>query len=123
MNTLPRDIHVGMKVFDSHHNAIGEVEDFKFSENEEQPDVEPAELDEADRDDRPDTILGVIADAFGSENLPQALRARLAREGYIRLNTKGLLTKDRFILPSQIESSSDDEILLNVDEDELVERP
>ena len=123
MNTLPHDIHVGMKVFDSHHQAIGEVEDFKFSENEDQPDVEPAELDQADRDDHPETLMGVIADAFGSDNLPHALRARLAREGYLRINTKGLLSKDRFVLPSQIASSSDDEIMLNVDEDELVERP
>ncbi len=123
MDTLPRDIHIGMTVYDSAHHAIGKVEDFKFSENEDNPDVIPADIDGTDRQDRRETILTAVAEAFGGEEIPEPLRSRLLTEGYIRLDTKGLLAKDRFILPSQIDSAFGDEITLNVDKDQLVKRP
>jgi hypothetical protein len=123
MDTLPRDIHIGMTVYDSAHHAIGKVEDFKFSENEDNPDVQPADIDGTDRKDGRESILTAVAEAFGGEEIPTPLRDRLLREGYIRLDTKGLLAKDRFILPSQIASSFGDEITLNVDKDQLVKRP
>ena len=47
MQTLPRDVHVGMKVFDRMNNEIGKVEDFKFSENEEDPAVIPEDVEAA----------------------------------------------------------------------------
>ena len=123
MDTLPRDIHIGMTVYDSAHHAIGKVEDFKFSENEDNPDVQPADIDGTDRKNGRESILTAIAEAFGAEEIPEPLRDRLLREGYIRLDTKGLLAKDRFILPSQIASTIGDEIMLNVDKDQLVKRP
>ena len=123
MDTLPRDIRIGMTVYDSAHHAIGKVEDFKFSENEDNPEVQPADIDGTDRKNGRESILTAIAEAFGAEEIPEALRDRLLREGYIRLDTKGLLAKDRFILPSQIESAFGDEITLNVDKDQLVKRP
>ena len=123
MDTLPRDIHIGMTVYDNAHHAIGKVEDFKFSENEDNPDVQPADIDGTDRKNGRESILTAIAEAFGAEEIPEPLRDRLLREGYIRLDTKGLLAKDRFILPSQIASTIGDEIMLNVDKDQLVKRP
>src|SRR5262249_2669077 len=122
METLPPDIRIGMTVYDSAHKALGKVEDFKFSENEDNPDVEPADIDGTDRPDRRETILAAIAEAFEDEQIPATLQSRLLREGYIRLDTRGL-GKDRFILPSQIASASGDEIMLNVDKDELIKRP
>ena len=123
MDTLPRDIHIGMTVYDSAHHAIGKVEDFKFSENEEHPDIIPADVDGTDRKDGRESILVAVAEAFGGEEIPEPLKSRLLTEGYIRLDTKGLLAKDRFILPSQIASSFGDEIMLNVDKNDLVKRP
>ncbi len=123
MQTLPRDIHKGMTVYDSRHKAIGKIDDFKFSENEDEPDVEPTDIDGGDRKDRSETILSAIAEAFGGEEIPEPLRSRLLVEGYIRLDTKGLLARDRFILPSQIASAAGDEVTLNVDRDELIKRP
>ncbi len=123
MQTLPRDIHIGMKVYDVSRKQIGKIDDFKFSENEEEPDVEPADIDGTDRRNRRETILGAVAEAFGKEEIPEVLRDRLLREGYIRLDTKGLMAKDRFILPSQIASAAGDEVTLNVDKDALIKRP
>ena len=49
MQTLPRDIHKGMTVFDRASNEIGKIDDFRFSENEDDPDVIPGDLDASDR--------------------------------------------------------------------------
>jgi len=123
MQTLPENIHVGMKVFDARHKEIGRVDDLKFSENEEHPETNPADLDATDRRNNRDSILESIAEAFGKEELPEVLRDRLMREGYIRLDTKGLMARDRFILPDQIASASGDEVMLKVDKDQLMKQP
>ena len=122
MQNLPRDIHVGMTVFDRNHHEIGKVDDLKFAENATDPDVTPAELDATDLR-RDDSLIEDIAEAFGKEELPEELRNRLLREGYIRLDTKGLLARDRYILPDQIASAAGDEVMLNVEKDALIKRP
>jgi hypothetical protein len=121
MHTLPRDVHKGMVVLDSSRNEIGKVDDFKFSENEDQPDVTPADLDAADRE-RNGGLMADIAKAFVGDDMPEALRDRLLAEGYIRLDTKGLFAADRYILPDQIASAAGDQLMLNVSKDELMKR-
>jgi hypothetical protein len=123
MQELPTNIRVGMTVFDSRHHEIGKIDDLKFAENATDPYIEPADIDGTDRRDGRESILESIAEAFGKEELPEALRDRLLREGYIRLDTAGLMARDRFILPSQIASAGGDEVMLNVDKDELIKRP
>lgn len=123
MQELPRDIHNGMTVYDSQRHKIGKVDDFKFSENAIDPSVEPADIDGTDKRNARESILESIAEAFGKEELPETLRDRLLTEGYIRLDTKGLLARDRFILPSQIASAAGDEINLSVAKDDLIKRP
>ena len=123
MQELPNNIRVGMKVFDSQHHEIGKIDDLKFAENATDPQIEPADIDATDRRDSRESILESIAEAFGKEELPETLRDRLLTEGYIRLDTKGLLARDRFILPSQIVSATGDEVVLNVDKDALIKRP
>jgi len=122
MQTLPQNIHVGMRVFDSAHNEIGKIDDFKFSENEDQPDVEPGDLDAADRGMQQGGLIQDLAEAFTSDGMPEVLRERLLSEGYIRLDSNGLFAADRYILPEQIASASDDEVVLTVDKDELLKR-
>jgi hypothetical protein len=108
-----------MKVFDRTQKQIGKVDDFRFSENEDSPDLQPAELDATDRY-RDDSLVENIAEAFGADELPEALRDRLLREGYIRLDTAGLFAADRYILPDQIAASTADGLVLNVTKDELI---
>jgi hypothetical protein len=122
MQTLPRDIYVGMKVYDNHHHEIGTIDDLKFPENAGEPGVETADIDGADRNRR-ESIIGAIADAFAPDELPETLRERLLREGYIRLDADGLFAADRYILPSQIASAAGDEVTLNVEKDQLIKRP
>jgi hypothetical protein len=121
MQTIPRDIHTGMRVLDANRNEIGKVEDFRFSENEDNPGVEPAALD-ADATGEDHSLIGDLARTFAPDDLPQTLRDRLLREGYVRLDTKGLFAADRYILPDQIASAAGDELTLNVSKDELMKR-
>jgi hypothetical protein len=122
MQTLPRDIHLGMKVYDNQHKQLGKIDDLRFSENEEEPDVQPAELDASDRENRDPTLMGAIAKAFGYEDVPEPLRSRLLSEGYIRIDSDGLFAADRYILPSQIASAAGDEVTLNVGKDQLIKK-
>ena len=121
MQTLPTEIHKGMKVFDSTRRQIGTVDDFRFSENEDSPDLQPAELDATDRR-RDGSLVQNIAEAFGADELPEVLRDRLLREGYIRLDTAGLFAADRYILPDQIASTTDEAVILTISKDELIKR-
>ena len=121
MQTLPRDIHKGMKVLDSTRSEIGKIDDFRFSENEDNPDVIPGDLDASDREGD-HSLIADIAEAIAPSDMPEELRDRLLSEGYIRLDTKGLFAADRYILPDQIASSAGDELLLNVSKDELMKR-
>jgi hypothetical protein len=122
MDVLPRDVHVGMKVYDSRHHMIGRVDDLKFPENEDNPSVVPADIDGTDRNNRRETVLTAIAEAFGSEEMPEALKARLLREGYLRLDAAGLLAADRYILPSQVAAITGDEVTLNVEKEALLKK-
>jgi hypothetical protein len=121
MQTLPRDVYTGMRVIDANNNEIGKIDDFKFSENEEEPGVIPAELDAADREPD-DSLMDDIARAFAPDDMPEELRERLLREGYIRLDTAGLFAADRYILPEQIVGTDGDALVLNVSKDELMTR-
>ena len=122
MDTLPRDVHIGMKVYDSQHKHIGKIDDLRFSENEDEPDVQPAELDASDREDRDPSLIESIARAFGKEEIPEPLRSRLLTEGYVRIDSDGLFAADRYILPSQIASAAGDELTLNVEKDQLIKK-
>ena len=96
------------------------MEDFKFSENEDQPGIVPGDIDAADR--RQDGgLVEDLAEAFvPDDELPETLRDRLLSEGFIRLDTKGLFASDRYIFPEQIDSSSGEALMLNVSKDELL---
>jgi len=118
MQTLPQDVHKGMRVFDRLNHEIGKVEDFRFSENEDNPEIVPGELDASDRYEN-DSLVEDVARAFVADEVPEALRERLLTEGYIRLDTKGLFAADRYILPDQIVASTGDSLMLSVTKDEL----
>jgi len=122
MERLPEQVRVGMKVFDSEGHHIGKVDDLKFPENAIAPEVEVAEVDEV-IDDRDETIIDAVAEAFGREEIPEPLRSQLLRDGYVHLDASGLFAADRYILPEQISGLTDDGIKLNVTRDALIKRP
>ena len=117
MKTIPLDIAKGMKVVDPSKKEIGTVEDFHFSENEDMPDIEPAELD---RDTPAEhSLMRDLAEAFVATDLPQVLQERLLLEGYVRLAPRGL-GAHRYVLPEQIASLQGNTLVLNVDREHLI---
>lgn len=62
---------------------------------------------------------GVFAGTLGSD-LPQTERARLLREGYVRIDVKGLFSGHRFAASEDIADVSDDVVHLSVDSGRLV---
>ncbi len=69
------------------------------------------------------TILDDFARALGGDvDMPETLRNRLLREGYIQIDTTGLFAKDYYALPEQIEVVSGDKVHLKVTRDKLIRR-
>jgi hypothetical protein len=122
MERLPEAVRVGMKVFDSEGHHIGKVDGLKFPENATAPEIEVAEIDDI-VDERDETIIGAVAEAFGQEDVPEPLRSQLLRDGYVHLDASGLFASDRYILPEQISALSAEGIKLNVTKDALIKRP
>jgi hypothetical protein len=69
-----------------------------------------------------DMIVESIAEAFAPDDLPRELAERSLNSGYIRLDSHGLFAADRYIVPDQISSVSNDSVRLRVPGDELVKR-
>ena len=120
-NFLER-VESGMRVYDRTGEEIGKVEWVKFTdEDPTTPDAETVQVSENERDHR-DSIIGNIADVFRPDELPEALRNRLLREGFVRIDADGLFAADRYVLPDQIQSVTHDGLRLNVSKDELIKR-
>jgi hypothetical protein len=123
MQQMSGQIRIGMKVLDRDRNVIGEIDDLKFPENATAPDTEPETDGLMADEDQTGSLMGAIADAFGRDQLPEALRSRLMREGYVHIDADGLFARDRYILPEQIAALEGDGIVLNVARDDLISDP
>jgi len=120
-------IREDMDVYDVNGNHIGEVEFVHFgaaSETQQELGVGPATPSPADDPDmrRRDSIIDNIAEAFHPDEVPRQLQEKLLLTGYVLLDADGLFARDRFILPEQIASVSDDRVQLSVTRDQLIKR-
>src|ERR1044071_335710 len=107
MDNLLVKVHEGMKVYDNAQKEVGKVDYVQFSdENPRSPVAKTADVSPTVRDDDRDNVFKDIARVFAGDEVPEALRTRLLREGFIRVDAKGLFKADRYILPSQIQSVS-----------------
>lgn len=113
MDQLPRNIRAGMDVFDADNERIGTVEDFRFGEGGAAGGESPATY-------REDSLIDNLAEAIWPDDIPEVLRERLLQEGYVLLDADGIMQSDRYVLPEQIASASDDRIVLRVKREELI---
>lgn len=120
-NEMLLQIHAGMKVYDRNQHEIGTIEYVQFTDEDPEspgPETATTTLDKtaADRN----TFLEGIARAIGGDDdLPEELRQRLLREGYIKIDT-GVLRSDVFALPDQVASVSDENVYLEATREELI---
>lgn len=118
MTELTR-IREGMTVRDLHGDEIGTVKFVQFSD--EDPYQPGPETVSAPAPEHRNSFMEDLADVFaGERDLPEELRKRLMRHGYIRINT-GLLSADRIAIMDQVIGVTDEEVHLTADSDELVQ--
>lgn len=121
MDAIPTTVREGMKVFDRSLHEIGTVETFRVSDEDPAvPGVESAGVSPA-LEDEPRGLPHVLADVFAPDDgLPPEMQEKALREGYIRLDAKGLFASDRYIFPEHIDRVEGDRIVLGVEKDDLL---
>jgi hypothetical protein len=120
MTTILDQIREGMTICDPAGNDIGTVDFVRLSdEDPATPGPEVVTADPLPRDTG-NTLIGALADAFRTDDIPDTLRDRLLREGFIRVDVAGLFAADRYVMPDQIASVSGDKVTLAVDKESLM---
>jgi hypothetical protein len=101
----------GMRVLDVNGEEMGKVEDVKMGDPRAAT-VGPAV--EADP--------GLIEAFFGGgePDVPEPLRSRLLRFGYVKIDGKGWIDTDRYVTADLIGSISGDTVSLTVDKDRVM---
>ncbi len=123
MNKLLGQIHNGMKVYDQAHDEVGMVDYVQFGDEDPlKPGGETITTHSAPLAPE-DSLVNSIAKVFGPDEIPVVFRDRLLRFGFIRVDARGLFNTDRYILSDQIESVSEDNVMLNISKSELIKRP
>jgi hypothetical protein len=114
-------IHEGMDVYDQTGNKIGTVEFVKFGDEMRSTDLDTVTVSPADREAwREDSLVADIAEAFtGRDDIPETLRNRMLRYGYLKIDT-GILKSDRYALLDHVTSVTGDSVKLSVKGDELL---
>lgn len=117
-------VHSGMTVYDVSGEDIGEVA-FVYlgattaTEREFGDGVAAVALD---REPDQNGFLGSLADALDPQDMPEEMAQRLQYSGYIRIDSKGLFTSDRYATAEQISSVAENEVHLNVAFEDLLKR-
>ena len=118
-NPLTR-ITEGMKVYDRLHHEIGKVDRVQIGDDDPTT-LEVEAAAPADLRTRDESILDSVAEVFApDDDIPEEIRERLLQQGFIRIDSSGLFSADRYVLPDQIMSVSGDAVTLNVSKDELI---
>lgn len=117
-------VQEGMRVCDREGDEIGTVRQVFLGNVSDKTDERGGGPATASNPDwREESLIDNLAEGLSAdEPLPETLRERLMRQGYIRIDTSGLFASDRFALPDQIESVSDDCVRLRLKKDELIEQ-
>jgi hypothetical protein len=113
----------GMKVFDRDGKEIGSVEEVYLGAVSPLADDlgrGPQQTD-APMPAQQGTIIDDLARGMGSdEELPDVVRARLLRSGFIRISASGLFSGERYAIPEQIEAVLNDRVKLKSLKDDLI---
>ncbi len=116
-------IHKDMEVYDRTNNKVGTVKYVHFgvaSEATFDTGQAPATTSEAGA--RGESWLDALVDVFDPAEVPEVLRDRLLRHGFVLIDSTGLFSSDRFAMPDQIARVAQDHMILNVLGDELIKR-
>jgi hypothetical protein len=124
VQSLLKSVHKGMEVLDRANKRIGTVKDVYFgADSDEMMQHGAGAATAPDPSMRRDSLIERVARELANvpgDELPEEMRRRLINEGYIQIDTAGILRSDRFILPEQIVRVHDEHVHLNVALDDLL---
>ena len=114
-------VYEGMPVYDQMGNKIGTVEYVYLGELTE-PDEE---FGEGQLSSTFESSEGSLIEDFAkaivlTEQVSDTLRERLLCHGFMRINSTGFFSADRYVLPTQIASVADDRVMLCVSREKLI---
>jgi hypothetical protein len=115
-------VYEGMGVYDTQGKKIGTVRHVYLgavTEEEDDRGLGPATVSSPERSEH-SLIEDFMRAVSPHEPVPDPLRQRLLRHGFIRINASGLFTSDRYAMPDQIASVADDRITLRVAREDLM---
>jgi hypothetical protein len=112
-----------MRVYDREGKDVGQVENVYLGSVSEKADEYGQGPATADDPDLPGegSLINNIVEAFTFEDeLPEVMRNRLLRQGFIRIDGPGWFASDRYVTPDKIASVSDGRVYLSVAQNELI---
>jgi hypothetical protein len=123
-SSILTQIYEGMTVHDRTGQKIGTVEHVYFGAVSQEADTRGAGPTTAPSPGgHESSLIKDFAKAIAAgDEMPEPLRQRLLRHGFIRIDSSGLFAADRNVMPEQIEDVSDGRIRLRVTRDELIKR-
>ena len=123
-NQILTRVYEGMDVYDRTGDKIGTVEYIYLGAVGEEADkygAGPATASEGGP--REGSLIDDFARVFSAEDrVPEPLRERLRRHGFMRIDSTGLFAADRYVMSDQIADVSGDHVTLRVTRDELIKR-
>jgi len=108
-------VQPGMHVVDAAGEDVGRIDMIRMGDPE-------AETTAGNNELRP-RPLDLIASAMGKEaepDVPEPLRSRLVRGGYLKLDGANLLDTDRYVPMDKVRDVAEDRVRLSVRRDELI---
>ena len=108
-NELMSRIHEGMRVVDAAGEDVGKVEYFEMG-NPEAATTTGQQM--------PTGLVDVAAEAIvpgeDEPDVPEPLRTRLRRTGFIKIDGPGLFERDRYVSSERVRDVSNDQVQLAV---------
>jgi hypothetical protein len=110
-------VREGMRVVDARDESVGKVQLVRMGD--------PESVTTAGNEREPTELVGRIAEAILPDeeepDVPEPLRTKLVRTGYIKIDGPGLVDTDRYASPEQIRAVDDDTVRLKVARKQLPE--
>ena len=117
VNPLLLQVYEGMPVHDQAGDKIGTVEYVYLGEVSEAPE----DFGQREQTSTEGSLIEEFAKAILlTERVPDVWRERLLSYGFIRINSSGFFTADRYAMPSQIATVADHRVMLCVNRNELI---
>lgn len=109
-------VRQGMEVYDADNNKLGTVKRVYMGGGNDPADVQRQRRDagaDPAASGADSTFLGDLFQAFTpTGGMPDELRQKLEREGFIEIDSGGLFSSDRFATPDRIAEVADDRVIL-----------